>query len=57
MNEPMHLVPRHILLSLMSILQENHLVEDNDFIAGWYEHIEKITDKPPSNQHTPIILQ
>lgn len=48
MNEPMHLVPRHIILNIMAILQENNLVADNDYIKEQYDKLEKITDKPPS---------
>lgn len=55
MNEPMHLVPRHDILTIMAILRENNLVEDNDFIKGIHDKLDKITNKPPANVAVKLI--
>lgn len=50
MNEPMHLVPRQIILNLMELLKANNLIDDNDFAREQYDALDKITDKTPDNQ-------
>lgn len=49
MNEPMHLVPRHDILTVMQLLETTGLVEDNDCTRELHARLNKITDKPPSN--------
>ena len=55
MNEPMHLVPRHDILTIMSILVENHLVADNEFIKEIHDKLDKITNKLPANVAVKLV--
>jgi hypothetical protein len=49
MNEPMHLVPRHVILNVMSLLEANGLTEDNDFAKQQHQILDRITEKKPDN--------
>lgn len=46
---PAHLVPRHDILSLMSVLVENNMVADNDFVRELHDKLERITEQKPDS--------
>lgn len=54
MNENVHLVPRHIILNVMKLLEENNLVAENEFAAQQHDILNRITEKTPDNLHKAI---